>query len=67
MKLSDDQKRIGKALAIYPICYIATIVIYHTIKGNADWEDIVLHSIAAIVVSVLLALFFICGSKTPEK
>ena len=67
MKLSDDQKKIAKAFAIYPICYIATIILYHVIKRNADWVDILMQSIIVIVVSIILTLFFIFGSKTPEK
>ena len=67
MKLSDDQKKIAKGLAIYPIATFVTLVVYHLIKGNADWADILLQSITAMVVSILLAILFIFGSKTPEK
>lgn len=67
MMLSDEQKKIAKAFAIFPICYIPTIVIYYTVKGDVVWADILLRSIAVIVVSVMIALFFIFVSKISEK
>lgn len=67
MKLSDEQKKIAKAFAIFPICYIPTIIIYYTVKGDVVWADILLRSIAVIVMSVMIALFLIFASKTSEK
>ena len=45
MKLSNDQKKIAKALAFFPIVNIVTLVIYHLIKGDIDWAEILLSSI----------------------
>lgn len=67
MKLSDVQKRITKALTIYPIAYTVSLVFFRLIKGNVDWTEILLSSIASILVSIFLIFLFIFGSKTPEK
>ena len=67
MNLSEDQKRIAKSAAMLSTCYIIVTVLYHVIRGNAEWLDILWQSVAVIVVSILIALFFVIGSKTPEK
>lgn len=67
MKLSNDQKKILRAFMIYPICYIPVTILYHMVKGNIDWSDILWQSLSVIVVSMIVAIFLIIGSKTPEK
>lgn len=67
MKLSNDQKKIAKALAFFPIVNIVTLVIYHLIKGDIDWAEILLSSITSIVVAILFILLLVLGSKSPNK
>ena len=67
MKLSNDQKKIAKSLALYPIIYIATTIIYHAIKGDVDWTEICLVSVAVIVTSIVIGILFILGSSIPKK
>ena len=67
MKLSDDQKKIAKSIPIFPICYIAYTIIYHLIKGNADWTDILWLSVGVIVVAIVVGIFYILGSSIPKK
>ena len=40
MKLSKDQKKMAKYFAISPFIYIAYTVVYHLIKGDVNWMDI---------------------------
>lgn len=61
MKVSDDQKKTVTALAIYPVCYIAGAVLYHSLKGDIDRTDILWRSAWSTVVAVLIAVFFIMG------
>ena len=67
MKLSNDQKKIIRALAIYLVCCPSVTILYQLIKGNIVWMDILLQTIMITVISILLTIFFVIGSKTPEK
>ena len=67
MKLSDDQKKIVKALAFYPIIYIAITIIYHVIKSDVDWTEIFWNSVLVIVTTIIMVVFFTLGSSIPKK
>lgn len=67
MKLSKDQKKMAKYFAISPFIYIAYTVVYHLIKGDVNWMDILWMLLVFIAVNVLLCVFYLLGSKTPEK
>lgn len=67
MKLSDDQKKLVRSIAIMPICYIAYTIVYHLIKGNADWTEILWVSVGVIITAIVIGIFFILGSSIPKK
>ena len=67
MKLSDDQKKLVQSIAIMPICYITYTIVYHLIKGNADWTEILWVSVGVIITAIVIGIFFILGSSIPKK
>lgn len=67
MKLSNDQKKIAKSIAILPICYIAYTIVFHLIKGDIDWMETLWLSLGLIVTAIVIGIFYILGSSIPKK
>ncbi len=68
MKLSNDQKRIAKAIAVYSLLYPVVMLVAHRIRtGSFDWSDFLVSLMVALVVGALGILFFVIGSHVPTK
>lgn len=68
MKLSNDQKTIAKAIAIYTIVYPITMLVVHRIRtGAVDWSDFLVSILTALVLGALGILLFVVGSHVPTK
>ena len=68
MKLSNDQKKIAKAIAVYSLLYPFAMLVAHRIRtGSFDWSDFLVSLLVALVVSALGILFFVIGSHVPTK
>lgn len=68
MKLSNDQKKIAKAIAVYSLLYPFTMLVAHRIRtGSFDWSDFLVSLLVALVVGALGILFFVIGSHVPTK
>ena len=68
MKLSKDQIRIIKSLAIY----VGTIIVFYPLTlflfdKPLTWDEFFLFAGIIIGLGVLLGLFFTIGSKVPRK
>ena len=68
MKLSNDQKIIAKAIAVYSLLYPFAMLVAHRIRtGSFDWSDFLVSLLVALVVGALGILFFVIGSHVPTK
>ena len=68
MKLSNDQKKIMKGIAIYTPLYIVALLLSHWIRDRTvAWEDLWLSVLVAVVIGLLMLLFFVVGSHVPTK
>ena len=64
MKLSKDQIKMIKALAIWPVTFIVVKLLLALIQSKPiDWPDI----IVALIVTLVIGLILIVGSKIPNK
>ena len=68
MKLSNDQKKIAKAIAVYSLLYPVVMLVAHRIRtGSFDWSDFLVSLLTALVLGALGILFFVVGSHVPTK
>ena len=68
MKLSGDQKKIMKALAIYVPLYIVALQLSQWIRERSIcWEDVLISVLTAVVLGVVFFLLFVVGSHVPTK
>jgi hypothetical protein len=68
MKLSNDQKKIAKAIAVYTLLYPVVMLVAHWIRtGSFDWSDFLVSLLTALVLGALGILFFVVGSHVPTK
>ena len=68
MKLSNDQKKILKAIAIYTPVYIVALLLTQWIRHRSfSWEDLLVSVLTAVVLGLLLTLFFVVGAHVPTK
>lgn len=68
MKLSNDQKRIAKAIAVYSLLYPVVMLVAHRIRtGSFDCSDFLVSLLTALVLGALGILFFVVGSHVPTK
>ena len=68
MKLSDEQKRFAKSIALYSLLYPVMMLVAHRIRtGSFDWSDFLVSLLTALVLGALGILFFVVGSHVPTK
>ena len=68
MKLSNDQKRIIKSLAMYTGIFIVVYPLMTLVAGRHwTWGDYFTFAGIAILIYALVGLFFVLGSKIPKK
>ena len=54
MKLSNDQKKTAKAIAVYTLLYPVVMLVAHRIRtGSFDWSDFLVSLLVALVVGAL--------------
>ncbi len=65
MKLSAEQKRFAKSIALYSLLYPVMMLLTHRIRtGSFDWNDFPVSVLTALVLGIL---FFIVGTHVPKK
>ena len=68
MKLSNDQKRIIKSLAMYTGIFIVIYPLMTLVAGRHwTWGDYFIFAGIAILVYGLVGLLYVLGSKIPKK
>ena len=68
MKLSKDQKRLIKSIAISTGVFIVVYPLVTSIAGKPwTWVDFLVFAGIAIVVFVIVGFLYVLGSHIPEK
>ena len=68
MKLSDDQKRLIRSVAIYTGIFIVVYPLITSIAGTPwTWCDFFIFAGISILVMVLVGFLFVLGSTVPKK
>ena len=68
MKLSQDQKRMLRASALYPPCYVAGLILYHLLfKKEMAWGDVLDLFLGGLLLSAIFAIFTIFGARIPTR
>ncbi len=68
MKLDKEQKRILKA--VLPVCggYWIGYPLVMWLFGKLDsWKDLLVYFGAGLVITLLMTLFYVLGSRIPRK
>lgn len=67
-KLSDDQRRVLKAVALFVPCYGILAPLFAVLFGKPfAWENLFTSLLSAIVVVLLSLPFIFWGMKVPTK
>ncbi|MCR5571241.1 MAG: hypothetical protein K6F42_03255 [Bacteroidales bacterium] len=68
MKLSQDQKRMLRASALYPPCYAAVLILYNLLfKKEMAWGDVLALFLGSLLLSAIFAIFTIFGARIPTR
>ena len=68
MKLSKDQKRLIKSIALYTGIFIVVYPLVTSIAGKPwTWYDILIFAGISIAVFGIVAFLYVLGSHVPEK
>ena len=68
MKLSNDQKRIIRSIAMYTGIFIVVYPLMTLVAGKQwTWGDFFLFAGIAVLVFGLVGFIFVLGSKIPKK
>lgn len=68
MKLDNEQKRVLKAALPVILIFPFASPLFYWLFGKLDsWKETLLLFVGNLVVSFLLGLFYILGSKIPKK
>ena len=68
MKLSQDQKRMLRASALYPPCYAAGLILYNLLfKKEMAWGDVLALFLGGLLLSAIFAIFTIFGARIPTR
>lgn len=68
MKLDKEQKRVLKAVLPAVCGYWLLYPLVMWIFGKLDsWKDALIYLGAGIIVTLILTLFYVLGSKIPQK
>lgn len=67
LKMTDDFKKGARGLVYYAITASIVFPIYHLIKGDFDWGDTLINAGLAVLICLVLGVFFYFGMQVPEK
>ena len=68
MKLSNDQKRIIKSIAMYTGIFIVVFPLMTLVAGRHwTWGDFFIFAGIAILIYGLVGFIYVLGSKVPKK
>lgn len=67
MKLSKEQKRGCKGIAIFAITNCFVFPLIHLFKGDFTWSDTLLYVGVTIIVAIVVGGFLTIGMRTPKQ
>ena len=68
MKLDSEQKRVLKAVSCSSLGFVIGYPLIMWIGGKLDsWKDALVWLGLGLVVAVVMAIFYVLGSKIPKK
>ena len=67
MKLDKEQKRVLKAIVPSTLVFIIGYPLVSWIRGKADWKEALILFACGLCIAVLMAVFYVLGSKMPTK
>jgi len=68
MKLSKDQKRLIRSIALYTGIFIVVYPLVTSISGKPwTWVDFIIFAGIAIVVFGIVGFLYVLGAHVPEK
>jgi len=69
MKLDKEQKRVLKAvlLACGGYCWIGYPLVMWLLGKLDSWKDLLVYLGAALVITLLMTLFYVLGARIPRK
>lgn len=67
LKMTDDFKRSAKGIIIYLATALVVFPIYHLIKGDFSWKELLSYVVIQIIVALVIGVFFFFGMQIPEK
>ena len=68
MKLSADQKKMLKAIAVYVVLFPVGMLFFGWLfNKQASWEDAGIAFLTSIILGLLFAVATIYGARVPEK
>ena len=67
LKMTDDFKRSAKGIIIYLATALVVFPIYHLIKGDFCWEELLSYALILVIVGLVVGAFFFFGMQIPEK
>ena len=66
-RVTEDFKKLFKALIIYFVIMLIGIPAYHLIIGDFSWADTFEFALMSFFVTLLMLLIYFFGSQIPEK
>ncbi len=69
MKLSNDQKKMLRGIALYVPTYIVGYILFSLLifKRGIQWGDILVLLISGLVIAAVFAVFTILGARIPTR
>lgn len=65
LQITDDFRKAAKGMLIYFVCACVMFPVYHLIKGDLCWEDVLSVWGINAAVCVVVGLFFFLGMQVP--
>lgn len=68
MKLSNDQKRMLKGIALYVPGYFIGFTLFRWLFGkDVSWSDVLIFALSGVVLAAVFAVFTIFGARVPTR
>ena len=67
LKVTEDFKKAARGMVIYVVVSVLCYPVIHLVKGDFSWEETLSNALIALLVAVVLGVFFFFGMQIPEK
>ena len=66
-KITDDFRRIVKAIAGYFVIAVLFFPVIHLVKGDFSWRDTLINAGLNLLVAIILGALYYFGSHKPNS